>query len=73
MTYLDAEWRSGRCIPLHNTPLFVDKELGEVPLDVLAKEAAFAGLQELVDGCSVVTININLTENGSYNFKHPWY
>jgi len=61
-TYLDAQWGSCWCVPLHNTPLFVNQELGEVPFYVLTKETTFAGLQELVDGCSIVAIDINLTK-----------
>lgn len=60
---LHAEWRSSWRIALHNTPLFVDQELGEVPFDIVTEKTTFAGLQKLVDGCSVVTININLIKN----------
>jgi hypothetical protein len=49
-------------------PLFVNQEFGEVPFYVIAKETTFAGLQELVNGCSIVTIDINLTKKVK-NFK----
>jgi hypothetical protein len=65
VSYLDAQGRSGRCIAVHDTTLLVNQELGEVPLDVVSEQTAFAGLQELVDGCNIITIDINLTDNRS--------
>ena len=64
-TYLDAEWGSGWRIAIHYTPLLVNQKLGEVPLDVVAEETTFAGLQKLVDRCNIVTVDINLADNGS--------
>ena len=42
-------------------PLFVNQELGEVPLDVLTEWAGFAGFQKLVDGRSIFAVDVNLT------------
>lgn len=59
-THLDAEWVCGWSIPLSDMPLFVNQELGEVPFDVFAEGTGLAGFQELVDGRSVFTVDINL-------------
>jgi hypothetical protein len=64
-TYLDAERGSGWRVAVHDPPLLVNQELGEVPFDVVSEEAAFAVLQKLVDRCNIVTIDINLTDNAS--------
>lgn len=63
--YLDAQRGSGRGVVIHNTPLLVNQELGEVPLDAVTEEATLARLQEFVDGCGIVTVDINLTSNKS--------
>jgi len=60
-SHLDAEWVSGWSIPLNDMPLFVNQELGEVPLDVLTEGTGFAGFQKLVDGCSIFAVDVNLT------------
>lgn len=49
--------------------LLVNQKLGEVPFDVVSEDAAFAGLQKLVDGCDILTININLVENWILGFE----
>lgn len=61
---LNAQRGSGRSVTVHNTPLLVHQELREVPLDAVTKKATFARLQELVDGRSIVTIDINLVKDG---------
>jgi len=48
---------------------FVNEELGEVPFDAIPKEATFAGLEELVDGGSTVSIHINLVKDGVLCFE----
>lgn len=60
-THLDAEWVCGWSIPLSDMPLFVNQELGEVPLDVFTEGTGFAGFQKLVDGRSIFAVDINLT------------
>lgn len=54
-----SRWR----IAVDDTPLLVNQELGEVPLDAVAEKATFARLQELVQGRSIVAIDINLVKN----------
>lgn len=61
--YLDAQGGSGRGVAVHNMTLLVNQELGEVPLDAVAEKAAFARLQELVQGRNIVAIDVNLTDN----------
>lgn len=65
VSYLNAQRGSGWRLAVDDTPLLVNQELGEVPLDAVAEKATFARLQELVQGRSSVAIDINLTENKS--------
>lgn len=61
--HLNAQGWSGWSIAIHNTSLLVNQELGKVPLDAVAEKATFARFQELVDGRSIATVDINLTSN----------
>jgi len=61
--YLNAQRWSGWSIAIHNTSLLVNQELGKVPLDAVAEKATLARFQKLVDGRSIVTIDINLASN----------
>lgn len=63
ISYLNAQWRSRWCITINNIPIFINKELGEVPFDTIPKESTFARLQILVDWSSSGTIHINLIKN----------
>ena len=58
--YLNAQRGSGRSVAIHNAPLLVNQELGEVPLDAVTKQATLARLQELVEGCGIATVDVNL-------------
>ena len=62
--YLNAQRGSGRRIAIHNTPLLVNQELGKVPLDAVTKQATLARLQELVEGCGIATVDVNLIRAG---------
>jgi hypothetical protein len=64
-SYLDAQRGSGRSVAIHYTSLLVNQELGEVPLDAVPEKATLTGFQKLVEGCSIVTIHINLKGNES--------
>jgi len=59
-TNLYLQLRSRRSISLDNLAIFVNKKLGEVPFNTIAKEATFLRFQVLVQWCSVLTIHINL-------------
>lgn len=65
VSYLNAQRGSGGSIAVHNATLLVNQELGEVPFDTIAKNSAFARLQELVQGGSIAAIDVNLTDDRS--------
>lgn len=48
--------------------IFVDQELGKVPLDAITEVATSVGSQELVNRCSIVTIYINLNQKQDFSF-----
>lgn len=50
--------------------IFVNQELGEVPLDAIPKDATFAGFKEFVDRRSIVAIYINLIQKDYFISDH---
>src|ERR1019366_1128405 len=60
--WLDGRRRRHRGEALHDSSLSVHQELGEVPLDAIAQQAALFALQELEDWMRVVAIDLDLRE-----------
>src|SRR5690349_6431804 len=58
----DVIGRSHRSIAVDDVSLFVDEELGEVPLDSVAQQPAFFALEKPVERISIVTVDFNLGE-----------
>jgi hypothetical protein len=61
---LNTKWGGGGRIAIHHATLLVNQEFGEVPLDAITEKPTFVRLQILVQGCSIVTVDINLVKNG---------
>jgi len=61
---LDPHWVIQGTISLHDLSFFVDKELGEIPLDAVPQEPSSIGLllQPLPQGVGVVPVHVDLTE-----------
>src|ERR1019366_6241180 len=60
--WLDCRRRGHRGETLYDISLLVHQELGEVPLDAIAQQAALFALQELEDRMRVVAIDLDLRE-----------
>ena len=61
-------WRIGWCIALHCDAFLVDQELGEVPLDELAKEASGGRFQVLKQWLSIVAVHRNFAKVVPFDF-----
>src|ERR1039458_1574519 len=60
--WLDGRRRCHRRETLYDVSLLVHQELGEVPLDAIAQQAALFALQKLEDRMRVVAVDLDLGE-----------
>lgn len=64
--YLDCKRWCGGVVSINRLPIFINQELGKVPLNISSKDSIEASFQELVNWCSIVTVYINLCKNSAF-------